>query len=91
MLKAEDLKGRQVISHMLALRLKEPTESIYTQSNIYAKELHSVDTGVRIIIDRAPEEVNENPEFEKQLYVNILILYETCLLPLFKQLIHFTK
>lgn len=54
--------ARLVVSRQTAARLTEPTEHIWSLSNEYASQLHSVDAGFRIMIDRAASETKENPD-----------------------------
>ena len=55
--------GRLVVTRQLALKLKDPTDRIWANGNLFASQLHQVDDGVRLIIGRAPAELQENPEF----------------------------
>jgi hypothetical protein len=40
----------------------EPTEHIWLLSNEYSSHLHTVDEGFRVIIERAPTEINGDPD-----------------------------
>ena len=53
--------SRLVVARQLSLHLIDPTERICSLSNEYASQLHNVDEGFRIIIERAPIEIKENP------------------------------
>jgi hypothetical protein len=53
--------ARLIVAKQTALRLNEPTERIWSQSNVYASQLHSVDSGFRIIIENAMNEIKEDP------------------------------
>lgn len=66
-IKLADARGkgfaaRLIVAKRMASRLNEPTEHIWSLSNVYASQLHSVDSGFRIIIERAPIEIKENPD-----------------------------
>jgi hypothetical protein len=54
--------ARLIVVRQTASRLSEPTEQIWSLSNIYTSQLHSVDSGIRIIIERAPVEIKESPD-----------------------------
>jgi hypothetical protein len=54
--------GRLAIARRMATQLEEPTEKIRSLSNEFASKLHSVDEGFRIIIERAPAEIKDNPD-----------------------------
>jgi hypothetical protein len=56
--------SRLVVARQLSLQLTDPTEHICTLSNEYASQLHKVDEGLRIIIERAPIEIKENPKIK---------------------------
>lgn len=58
--------ARLAILKRTAGKLKEPVENIWTKSNLYASQIHNVDVGYRIIIDRAISEVAENPDSKEQ-------------------------
>ena len=53
--------ARLIITRKLATRLEEPVENIWLLSNEFASQIHDVDDGVRIIIERAPMEITDNP------------------------------
>jgi len=44
-----------------ARRMVQPTENIHKVSNVFASQLHDIDIGIRIIIEKAPEEVETDP------------------------------
>jgi hypothetical protein len=54
--------ARLIVARRTANRLSEPTEHIWSLGNVYASQLHSVDAGFRIIIERAPLEIKEDPD-----------------------------
>lgn len=54
--------ARLVIARQTATRLEEPAQRIWSLSNAYASLLHDVDVGFRIIIERAPLEIKEDPD-----------------------------
>jgi hypothetical protein len=51
----------------LSERLNEPIENILKLSNKNITQLYDVDIGVRLIIEKAPDEIKQNPENEKEL------------------------
>jgi hypothetical protein len=71
--------ARLVVARQLSLQLVDPTERIYLLSNEYASQLHEVDEGLRIIIERAPVEIKENPKMKNDfcdLFNSLRILSE---------------
>jgi hypothetical protein len=54
--------ARLIVARQTATKLVEPTERIWSLSNEFASQIHDVDAGFRIIIERAPTEIKENPE-----------------------------
>jgi TIR domain len=54
--------ARLTIARRLSQKMREPSEKVWSFGNDFASQLHQVDTGLRAIIERAPNEVNENPE-----------------------------
>lgn len=54
--------ARLIVAKQTASRLSEPTERIWSLSNVYASQLNSVDSGFRLMIERAPIEIKENPD-----------------------------
>lgn len=54
--------ARLIVARRTAARLGEPTERIWSLSNVFASQLHDVDAGFRIIIERAPSEIKDNPD-----------------------------
>ncbi len=54
--------ARLIVTRQAATRLSEPTERIWSQSNIYASQIHDVDAGFRIIFEQAPTEIKDSPE-----------------------------
>lgn len=57
--------GRLAAAHKMAGRLQAPAERILANGNKFASQLHAVDDGVRLIIERLPEEVAGNPDSEE--------------------------
>ncbi len=51
----------------LSERLNEPTEKIWQLSNKNITQVYDVDIGVRLIIEKAPDEIKQNPENEMEL------------------------
>lgn len=54
--------ARLVVARRVAKRLEEPVERIWSSSNEFATQIHTIDTGVRLFIERAPSEREENPD-----------------------------
>ena len=59
--------GRLVIAQRMAKQLSEPTERICAKSSDYASQIHSVDDGVRTFIERAPLEIEKNPDDKQNI------------------------
>lgn len=53
--------ARLTVLRRVARDLKEPTKRIQTFGQLFTSQLNSVDSGMRIIIERAPAEVEEEP------------------------------
>jgi len=58
--------ARLIVARQTATRLSEPIERIYSLSNVYASQLHSIDSGFHIIIEQAPIEIKDNPEVKQK-------------------------
>jgi hypothetical protein len=54
--------ARLFIAKRTSVKLADPTDRIWSQSNVYASQLHNVDQGIRIMIERAPLEIEENSD-----------------------------
>ncbi len=54
--------ARLIVARQAATKLSEPTERIWSLSNVYASQIHDVDAGFRIIFEHAPTEIKDNPE-----------------------------
>jgi len=54
-----------LVARRVAVQMGEPTEHIWSLSNEYASQLHKVDEGIRTLIERAPVEIQENPNSKK--------------------------
>jgi DNA repair ATPase RecN len=57
--------ARLLITRKLAQRLTEPIERVWSSSNEYASQLHDVDDGFRVIIERGTEEAKRDPDSRK--------------------------
>jgi hypothetical protein len=55
------IAARLTVARQLAQKLKAPAEGIRAYGNKFTSRLHDVDEGVRVIIQRAPEEIRETP------------------------------
>ncbi|GAB3221751.1 hypothetical protein GCM10027447_07820 [Glycomyces halotolerans] len=60
------LATRLRVARGLASSLSEPSGQIRSLGNDFSSSLNEVDEGVRLIIERAPEEANKNPEATEQ-------------------------
>lgn len=58
--------ARLLIAKRTAVKMDDPTERIWEQSNVYASQLHDVDQGIRILIERAPHEIAENSDARQE-------------------------
>jgi hypothetical protein len=58
-----------VADRKIATQLEEPVERIGSQSNMFATQLHEIDSGFRIFIERAAIEIKEAPEYKKDYCV----------------------
>lgn len=54
--------ARLLVARKMARQLAEPTERIWASSNEFASQFHDVDEGFRAIIERAPVEIQQNPD-----------------------------
>ena len=54
--------ARLFVAKRTSVKLAEPIERIWAQSNIYASHLHDVDQGIRILIEHSKHEIAENPD-----------------------------
>jgi len=52
---------RLIVARRLANGLGEPAERVWSLGNEFASQLHDVDEGFRALIERAPAEIQENP------------------------------
>lgn len=53
--------ARLFIVRKVAKQIEEPINRIWSSGNDFASQIHTIDIGVRIIIEKAPTEVKENP------------------------------
>jgi hypothetical protein len=54
--------ARLTIARNLSKQMREPSERVWSFGNAFASQLHTVDAGLRAMIERAPNEVTESPE-----------------------------
>jgi hypothetical protein len=54
-----------IVARQLAKRLEGPSEEISASVTTFVSQLHDVDDGFRAIIERAPAEIEENPDSRK--------------------------
>lgn len=54
--------GRLAIARRVSGALSEPAEDIWTDGNTFASLLHTVDLGMRLLIERIPAEAEQNPD-----------------------------
>ena len=62
----DEFARRVKIVRRVAAQLNIPTDKISTLTNRYASQLHDVDEGIRIFIEQAPVEIEEDPASKKQ-------------------------
>ena len=70
--------ARLFTTRRTAARLVEPAEHILSLSNVFATQLHDVDRGFRIIIERAPLEVKDNPETKQNFCAFFTAVHQIC-------------
>ena len=58
---------RLLIARRLAEQLRDPTDKISSFGNQFASQLHDVDSGIRVMIARAPAEVRQDPGAKTQI------------------------
>lgn len=56
--------ARLSIARKLSRRLHEPTENILSLGNEFASQLNQIDPGFRAMIEQAPIEARDNPEYQ---------------------------
>jgi hypothetical protein len=69
-----DIKGgsgkgfssRLIVARRLARELAEPTERVWASGNEFASQLHDVDQGLRVIIEKAPDEIWDDPNSKRE-------------------------
>lgn len=54
--------GRLIVARKLARQLSEPAERVWSSGNVFVSQLHAVDEGVRVLIERVAAEVQRDPE-----------------------------
>jgi hypothetical protein len=59
--------GRLAAAHRLATKLQEPADRILSGSAEFTSQLHRVDEGIRLLIERTPAEVQGDPDALSQL------------------------
>lgn len=62
---------RLAIMRQLANRLSDPSENIWQLSNKVANQINSIDAGFKVIFERAPEEIKNDPASRKK-YVDLM-------------------
>lgn len=63
---AKGFAARLLVVRKVARLLSEPVERIWSSGNEFASQLHEIDQGVRLLIERSSVEVQENPESKVQ-------------------------
>jgi hypothetical protein len=63
---AKGFAARLLVARKVARLLSEPVERIWSFGNEFASQLHEVDQGVRLLIERSSVEVLESPESKVQ-------------------------
>jgi hypothetical protein len=54
--------GRLAIARRVSSDLSEPAEAIWADGNTFASLIHTIDQGMRLLIERIPAEVEDNPD-----------------------------
>ncbi len=66
----EQRKGfasRVIVAQRMAKQLEEPAERVWSLGNHFVTQLHDLDPGIRIILERAPREIRDNPDSKAEL------------------------
>lgn len=53
--------GRLAVSRRVAAELRDPVEKIEEFGAMFVSDLHEIDSGIRLVFERAPAEVEEDP------------------------------
>ncbi len=61
--------ARIIVARQIAAKLGEPIEHTWILSNQYVSQIHDIDEGFRIIIERASIEIKSNPDAKKNFCV----------------------
>jgi hypothetical protein len=61
------IAARLTIARQVAQKMAEPAERIFTLGNQFASQLHDVDEGLRILIERASSEIANDPSNEQRV------------------------
>ena len=56
---------RVQVARVVAMKLTGPTNKISMLTNHFESQLHSIDDGIRIIIELAPTEIEQNPDVKR--------------------------
>ena len=64
---AKGFAGRLLIARKLTRQLSEPAERVWSFGNEFASQLHEVDEGIRVLIERASAEVQQNPDSKTEV------------------------
>lgn len=65
--RGQGVAARLTIARRLAHDLAEPAERIYSLGNKFTSELHAVDDGLRVVFQRAPAEVQDDPSAKEKV------------------------
>lgn len=64
---AKGFAGRVLVLRKVSRQLSEPAERVWSLGNDFASQLHEVDEGFRVLIERAAEEVKQNPDSKTEV------------------------
>ena len=64
--RGKGIAARLVVAKRIAMELERPAENVRSFGDQFASQLHAVDAGVRIMIDRMPEEIEGDPESKEK-------------------------
>jgi hypothetical protein len=59
--RGKGIAARLSVARRVAQQLEQPAENVHSFGDQFASQLHAVDAGVKILIERIPSEVEEDP------------------------------
>jgi hypothetical protein len=64
---AKSFAARLLIARKLTRQLSEPADRVWSFGNEFASQLHEVDEGIRVLIERATAEVQQHPDSKTEV------------------------